>query len=123
MPEVNAFAKEVAPIPVVIVLAITGIKDAYEDFCRYRADKKVNNALCQVYCPNDRCYVKDEWSLIRPGDFVRLHANEVIPADILVLSSSDLSGICHIETANLDGENNLKQREIVKIASLEVSFV
>lgn len=48
------------------------------------------------------------------GDIVRLSINDVIPADILLLNSSDPHDICFIETANLDGETNLKQREIVK---------
>ena len=47
------------------------------------------------------------------GDIVHLSCNEVIPADIILLHSSDDSGICHIDTSNLDGENNLKQRQIV----------
>jgi len=37
----------------------------------------------------------------------------VIPADIILLRSSDPQNICFIETANLDGESNLKQKEIV----------
>ena len=36
----------------------------------------------------------------------------MIPADILVLRSSDDHGLCYIDTQNLDGEANLKQREI-----------
>ena len=48
------------------------------------------------------------------GDFVKLRSDESIPADILLLNTSDANSVCHIETANLDGETNLKQREVVK---------
>lgn len=48
------------------------------------------------------------------GDFVKLRSDESIPADILLLNTSDTNSVCHIETANLDGETNLKQREVVK---------
>ena len=50
---------------------------------------------------------------MRPGDLVRLELNSVIPADVILLRSSDPQNICFIETANLDGESNLKQKEIV----------
>ncbi|XP_046562486.1 phospholipid-transporting ATPase VB-like [Haliotis rubra] len=58
-------------------------------------------------------YVKQHWSDVYPGDFIHLSCNEIIPADILLLKSSDPNGICHLETSNLDGENNLKQRQTV----------
>jgi len=51
IPEIEAFAKEVAPIPVVFVLTITAIKDAVEDFRRFQADQRVNNSKCLVYSP------------------------------------------------------------------------
>jgi hypothetical protein len=44
------------------------------------------------------------------GDFVRFHENEECPADVLVVDTSDATGMCYIETANLDGETNLKIR-------------
>nr|VZI45190.1 unnamed protein product [Spirometra erinaceieuropaei] len=120
MPRIEAFAKEVAPLPLLSVLALTAIKDAYEDLRRYRSDQKVNNTLTEVFSLDERRYVKRPWASIRPGDFVRLQTNEIIPADILILKSSDISGLCHIETANLDGENNLKQREIVRADCFKV---
>ncbi|MGH0116473.1 UNVERIFIED_CONTAM: hypothetical protein FKN15_017123 [Acipenser sinensis] len=59
-------------------------------------------------------YVERCWKDVRVGDFVKVVCNEIIPADILLLHTSDVNGVCHIETANLDGETNLKQRRVVR---------
>lgn len=64
-------------------------------------------------------YVDKQWRHIRVGDFVELSCDEVIPADILVLSSTDPARICYIETANIDGETSLKQRQVVAAGVLE----
>ena len=54
------------------------------------------------------------WKKVVVGDFIKLTSDDIIPADLLLLNTSDANSICHIETANLDGETNLKQREVVK---------
>lgn len=49
VPQVQAFGKEIAMVPIVFVLTVTAVKDAFEDFRRYKSDKKVNSSKCRVY--------------------------------------------------------------------------
>uniref|UniRef100_A0A4W6EVQ2 Phospholipid-transporting ATPase n=1 Tax=Lates calcarifer TaxID=8187 RepID=A0A4W6EVQ2_LATCA len=105
VPVVEAFQPEIALAPIILVLSVTAVKDIWEDYRRFKSDHLINRLLCQVYSRAGRmCDV---------GDFVRLSCNEIIPADMLLLYSSDPRGVCYIETANLDGETNLKQRQVV----------
>ncbi|KAF2149618.1 P-type ATPase [Myriangium duriaei CBS 260.36] len=63
-----------------------------------------------VEAPGKARFKRDYWKNIQVGDFVRLYNNEQIPADIVILSTSDHDGVCYVETKNLDGETNLKVR-------------
>lgn len=45
---------------------------------------------------------------------MHLSNNETIPADVLMLRSSEPQGVCYIETCDLDGETNLKRRQVVR---------
>ena len=47
------------------------------------------------------CFFK----IVQVGDLIIVHNNEIVPADVVVLSSSKEGGSCHIQTASLDGEN------------------
>jgi phospholipid-translocating ATPase len=58
--------------------------------------------------------VRTLWKDLRAGDLVHLSNNELIPADVLLLRSSDEHSLCYIDTCNLDGETNLKQRHVVR---------
>ncbi|KAJ7256227.1 hypothetical protein B0H12DRAFT_1112856 [Mycena haematopus] len=51
------------------------------------------------------------WKKLEVGDLVLLRDNEQVPADIIVLATSDPDGNCYLETKNLDGETNLKLRK------------
>lgn len=77
-----------------------------------------------AFSPNrsKTAYTEKCWKDVRVGDFVQLQCNEMIPADILLLYSSEQDGICHLETASLDGETNLKQRRAVKGFSNQVNL-
>jgi phospholipid-translocating ATPase len=56
---------------------------------------------------------KTLWELILVGDLIHVSSDEKLPADIVLIRSSDPEGCVFVETANLDGENNLKQKVVV----------
>ncbi|XP_069850049.1 phospholipid-transporting ATPase VB isoform X1 [Dipodomys merriami] len=114
MPAMEVFHREITMLPLAIVLSIIMVKDGVEDFKRHRFDREINCSNTRIYKRKEQGYVQKRWKDVRVGDFIQMHCNEIIPADILLLFSSDPSGICHLETANLDGETNLKQRRVVK---------
>lgn len=57
------------------------------------------------------------WKKLEVGDFVLLRSDEQVPADIVVLATSDADALCFVETKNLDGETNLKVRKSLKATS------
>ncbi|XP_021144920.2 phospholipid-transporting ATPase VB isoform X2 [Columba livia] len=112
-PQVEVFHREITMLPLIVMLLTSMIKDAIEDYRKHRFDKTINFSKTRVYDKEEHAYVEKCWKDVRVGDFVQLQCNETIPADILLLYSSDQNGVCHLETANLDGETNLKQRRVV----------
>uniref|UniRef100_H0X845 Phospholipid-transporting ATPase n=1 Tax=Otolemur garnettii TaxID=30611 RepID=H0X845_OTOGA len=123
IPSMEVFHREITMLPLAIVLFIIMVKDGLEDLKRHRFDKAINCSNIRIYPRKVHNYVRKPWKDVRVGDFIQVQCNEIIPADILLLFSSDPSGICHLETANLDGETNLKQRRVVKgFSQQEVQF-
>ena len=49
-----------------------------------------------------------KWMELKVGDIVVLNKNDEVPADLVVLATSDQNGEAYIQTSSLDGEKNLK---------------
>ena len=55
-----------------------------------------------------------EWQSVQIGDIIRIQENSFFPADVVVLNSSENDGAFYVETKNLDGETNLKLKNVAK---------
>jgi phospholipid-translocating ATPase len=67
-----------------------------------------------LQAPGTARWERTLWKKLEVGDVVLLKENDSVPADMVVLSSSDADGICFVETKNLDGETNLKPRRCLR---------
>ena len=94
-----------------LVLFFTMLKEGYEDYQRYKSDKELNYRASQRLNQESKQFEFCQWADIRVGDFVRIEKDEEIPADLLLVSAP--KDIVFVSTMNLDGETNLKDRELV----------
>ncbi|KAG0052855.1 hypothetical protein BGZ83_002063 [Gryganskiella cystojenkinii] len=72
-----------------------------------------------AYSPSPQLAVfqKIKWKDLAVGDIVRVDQNDWVPADLVLLHSAGHEGGCYVETAALDGETNLKQRQSLKVTN------
>ncbi|KAG9018263.1 hypothetical protein FRB90_011717 [Tulasnella sp. 427] len=110
IPGVSPTNKYTTIVPLGLVLLASAFKETEEDLKRHQSDAELNARQSQVLSESGT-FVDKKWRHIRVGDIVRLESNDFIPADLLLISSSEPEGLCYIETSNLDGETNLKIKQ------------
>ncbi|GEM11564.1 phospholipid-translocating ATPase [Rhodotorula toruloides] len=117
-------------VPLAFVLAVTIGKEAFDDYKRYLRDRAANSALYSCLVPHSASTPHSHHassstpssaplkpipaSNLRVGDLVFLEKNDRVPADILLLRTSDPSGTCFVRTDQLDGETDWKLRVAVE---------
>lgn len=87
--------------PLAVVMLAVMIKDAYEEYYRFRKDKEENEREVEVLVDN-RFAIKT-WETLRVGDVIKLRKDGLIPCDSVVIKTSDAENKCFVETKGLDG--------------------
>lgn len=107
-------------VPLGLVLLASAFKEVSEDIKRHQSDKELNARRAKVSLRTSYVvhlftfqqvlsrsgtgtFIDIPWRDIRVGDVVRIESDEFIPADVVLISSSEPEGLCYIETSNLDG--------------------
>ncbi|XP_020292724.1 probable phospholipid-transporting ATPase IA isoform X3 [Pseudomyrmex gracilis] len=109
IPDVSPTGRWTTLVPLIFILSVSALKEIVEDVKRHRADDEIN--MREVEVLRDGRWQWVQWRAVAVGDVVKVHNNTFFPADLVLLSSSEPQGMSFIETANLDGETNLKIRQ------------
>ncbi|RKO87631.1 hypothetical protein BDK51DRAFT_5631, partial [Blyttiomyces helicus] len=97
--------------PLCFVLTVTIGKEGYDDWKRYKRDQEANAQIYQRLSPNGIENVPS--ANIRVGDMIVVQKNQRVPADCVLLRTTEISGACFIRTDQLDGETDWKMRTAV----------
>ncbi|XP_066990963.2 probable phospholipid-transporting ATPase IIB isoform X3 [Anabrus simplex] len=95
--------------PLTFVLTVTICREAVDDFRRHQRDKEVNGQRYRrLVRGRDSELVPS--SKLRVGDLVIVEKDQRVPADLVLLRTTERSGACFVRTDQLDGETDWKLR-------------
>ncbi|XP_052232597.1 probable phospholipid-transporting ATPase IIB [Dreissena polymorpha] len=94
--------------PLGFVLFVTMCREAVDDFRRYRRDKEANSQQFKMLTNSG--VVRVPSSSIKVGDLVIVEKDQRVPADMVLLRTTEKTGSCFIRTDQLDGETDWKLR-------------
>ncbi|KAG1962619.1 phospholipid-transporting ATPase IA [Pimephales promelas] len=115
IPDVSPTGRWTTLVPLLFILVVAAVKEIIEDLKRHKADNVVNKKETQVL--RNGAWEIVHWEKVSVGEVVRAANGDHLPADLILLSSSEPQGMCYIETSNLDGETNLKIRQGLQITA------
>ncbi|XP_015742260.1 phospholipid-transporting ATPase IK isoform X4 [Coturnix japonica] len=118
-PEISTLPWYALIFPLSCLLTIRALRDLLDDIGRHQSDRKINSRPCEILSGGSFCWKK--WCDICVGDIVRLHKDSLVPADMLLLCSSEPNSLCYVETSDIDGETNLKFRQALMVTHQELT--
>lgn len=111
IPNISPTNRYTTIVPLGIVLLVSAGKEVIEDNRRRSQDAQLNKSKARAL--RGTTFQDVRWIDIKVGDILRIESEEPFPADVVLLASSEPEGLCYIETANLDGETNLKIKQAI----------
>ncbi|BFF93790.1 probable phospholipid-transporting ATPase IIB [Drosophila madeirensis] len=97
--------------PLGFVLMVTICREAVDDLRRHQRDHEVNSQKYKrLSATNHSGYEMVPSSKLKVGDVIIVEKNERVPADLILLRTSDRSGSVFVRTDQLDGETDWKPR-------------
>ena len=97
--------------PLIFIFAVSAIKEALDDYARFKSDQTFNNRPYPVTRNGEDSVIKSEE--IQVGDIIKIQENQEFPCDMVLLCSSEPDGTCYVQTANIDGETDLKTKNSI----------
>lgn len=93
------------------MLLVTICREAIDDLRRHKRDQEVNNQKCKriLNDPNKPFEIVAAYKL-KVGDIIIVDKDERVPADLVLLRTSECSGAVFVRTDQLDGETDWKLR-------------
>uniref|UniRef100_A0A8C3WVX5 Phospholipid-transporting ATPase n=1 Tax=Catagonus wagneri TaxID=51154 RepID=A0A8C3WVX5_9CETA len=121
IPEISTLPWFTLFAPLLCLLTIRATRDLVDDIGRHRSDRAINNRPCQILV--GKSFLWRKWENLCVGDLVCLHKDSIVPADLVLLASTEPSSLCYVETADIDGETNLKFRQAPTITHRELTNI
>uniref|UniRef100_A0A3P9JDU2 Phospholipid-transporting ATPase n=1 Tax=Oryzias latipes TaxID=8090 RepID=A0A3P9JDU2_ORYLA len=115
IPDVSPTGRYTTLVPLIFILTVAGIKEIIEDYKRHKADNTVNKKKTTVL--RNGAWQTIIWKQVAVGDIVKVTNGQHLPADMVIVSSSEPQAMCYTETSNLDGETNLKIRQGLSVTA------
>ncbi|KAK1442221.1 putative phospholipid-transporting ATPase [Babesia gibsoni] len=97
--------------PLTLVLFVSLLKEGCDDYKRYLRDREANSQKYDILTEKGIKEVNAE--KITVGTIVKLKKNQRVPADMILLRSSEANGCSFVRTEQLDGETDWKLKKAV----------
>lgn len=110
IPSISTANPFVSYISLYVVVGLGMIREGIIDYQRKKQDKSTNRQAVLKYEPGSLTFENVFWEKLMVGDIIKLDEHAKVPADAIILATSEKNGSGYCSTATLDGEATLKPK-------------